>query len=126
MTMNLTEEDKQIIFEREKKLMMPEYFNAFEEIRDLLDDEFVEVGQSGKIYNKVEVLEILNNRSNTKYIISDIKFSVLSGNLVLLNYKAYKYRDTIAVNTPSVRSSIWQKTNGCWRLRFHQGTAILP
>jgi hypothetical protein len=53
---------------------------------------------------------------------TDFKINQLAKNIVLATYKVQKASADEKKMTPSLRSSIWRKEKGRWRMVFHQGT----
>jgi hypothetical protein len=51
------------------------------------------------------------------------KTLVLAPGVVLVTYRAVRYRGGAASPESSLRSSIWKQIDGRWQMRFHQGTA---
>ena len=91
----------------------------------LLHDEFVEFGRSGKIYSKCVVLEEFQDYSQPFDIVSrDYQFAEIGAKAVLVTYRSAHLDSNRNEHRHSLRSSIWQKTEQGWVMRFHQGTAI--
>ena len=86
---------------------------------ELLADDFVEFGRSGRSYNKMQILEALGSESSDLITSSEYKLSLLSPTVALLTYKSQ--RDGNA-ETCTLRSSIWRKNEEAWQMVFHQGT----
>jgi len=107
----------------EEKLINPAIRKSAGELDLLLNDGFIEIGSSGKCYNKSTVIESLRNESTQNITIKDFKIINLSDEVVTAIYIAVKKEG----NTPksfSRRCSIWKKENGSWQLYYHQGTNI--
>ena len=95
-----------------------------EEISSLLSENFIEFGSSGKIYNKKQTIEALNQGSEDQIVINDFKTTLLTGEVVLVTYTAVRTYIAGDRNIKSLRSSIWKKLDGCWEIYFHQGTPL--
>lgn len=92
---------------------------------DLLHDEFVEFGRSGKVYSKRDVLQEFQDYSQPFDIVSrDFQFAQLGENAVLVTYRSAHLDSNRKEHRQSLRSSIWQKADRGWVMRFHQGTAV--
>ena len=116
--MNLTD----LIKNLETELLQPEVRKAKERLNELLADEFIEIGESGKKYNKQEILNDLPEQTEIKFTISNFNAVEVSPDIVLATYQA---EEEIAGNkTSSLRSSFWQNKNGKWQIIFHQGTLL--
>lgn len=82
----------------------------------ILDDGFVEIGQSGRFYDKqgiIRALEAAPGFPGPRTIV-DFDAREIGPDLILAVYRI--------VETRTARSSIWQRTGPGWRLIFHQGT----
>lgn len=94
-------------------------------LSSLLHDEFVEFGRSGKVYSKRDVLEEFQDYSQPFDIVSrDFQFAELGENAVLVTYRSAHLDSNRKEHRHSLRSSIWQKTESGWVMRFHQGTPV--
>ncbi len=110
---------------REPIFHHPEKFGkSKEDILAQICDEFFEVGASGNIYSKKDVIKTLLERYNdTNYEdiweASDFNLTQIAPDSYLLTYNLIqnKIRATR-------RSTIWQKVNGIWKVFYHQGTVI--
>ena len=88
-----------------------------EKLNDLLADEFVEIGSSGRIFDKRKIMEELaGERLQEKILIRDFEARGLAGDLALVTYKSS------CGGRQALRSSIWKRTEGRWQMVFHQGT----
>lgn len=107
----------------EDKLISHEIRKSAEELSQLINDEFIEIGGSGKAYNKKQVMESLKNESPQKIIIDNFKTLILSEDVIAAIYIAIKENG----NSPksfSRRCSIWKRKDGKWQIYYHQGTNI--
>ena len=84
----------------------------------LLDDDFVEFGKSGRIYDKRLTVELLRD-DDSDFVpeVRDFQIRPLSGEVVLVTYRSGRGE------LFDLRSSIWRLSGGKWRMTFHQGTA---
>ena len=95
--------------------------NSPQAVSDLLDDEFVEFGKSGLIYDKRLTVELLrDDDSDLIPEVRDFRIRALAPNVVLVTYRSGR-GDLFAL-----RSSIWRLCGGKWRMTFHQGTTAAP
>jgi len=92
--------------------------NSPDAVAALLTDDFVEFGRSGRVYDKLRTIELLSGDDNElRPEVRDFQVRSLSHNVVLVTYRSGR-GDRFAL-----RSSIWQLSEGKWRMTFHQGTA---
>ena len=102
----------------ELSLLNPEVRKSRSILDSLIADDFLEIGASGNVYNKDDILNALPNEETNAYSLSDFGVLFLSEGLILATYTlSENYRQT-------KRSSIWKNTNQKWALIFHQGTVI--
>ena len=113
-----------LLLELEEKLLNPEIRKSVKEIDELLADEFIEFGSTGKIYNKQQVIESLTNELPAERNIFDFNVVLLSVDTALAMYKVISKNPQTNEIKDSLRSSIWKKYDGSWKMLFHQGTII--
>jgi hypothetical protein len=106
----------------EEKLLDPNFRKLPEEAASLLSEDFMEIGSSGKIYNKKETMVALANESHGKIIISDFNSAQVTPEVFLITYKARKEKGN--QKNYSLRSSIWKLIDNHWQIIFHQGTVV--
>ncbi|HVX14988.1 MAG TPA: DUF4440 domain-containing protein [Pirellulales bacterium] len=92
-------------------------------VGELLADGFVEFGSSGRVMTKREIVAALQSEVPTTITASDLRVRLLSTELALVTYRALHHGDPAIV---TLRSSIWQRQDGRWRMVFHQGTLAAP
>lgn len=90
----------------------------------LLAPDFWEVGASGKVYDRAFVLDTLEVRQaaprEEKWQASDFRLEELSPGNFLLTYLLEQ------PTRLSRRATLWQQTQQGWKMRYHQGTVVLP
>jgi hypothetical protein len=89
----------------------------------LLAEAFVEVGSSGRVYRRDQIIEMLSQEPPVERSLSHFKTLVLAPGVVPATYRAVRYLGGAASPEPSLRSSIWKQIDGRWQMLFHQGTA---
>lgn len=95
-----------------------------QDIEDQICDEFWEVGASGNIYSKQEVIETLLKRYNDPnyqdiWETSDFNLTQIAPENYLLTYNLIQNK-----TRRTRRSTIWRKVNGQWKILYHQGTIM--
>ena len=94
---------------------------------ELLHESFVEFGRSGRRYDKANTLEELPRDPATIVMWSqDFEVVELADGVALLTYRSASVDEDGALFCYSLRSSVWQRTERGWQMRFHQGTATEP
>jgi hypothetical protein len=115
-TLNL--EEYNLLQELEMELVQPATWRNTARLSELIDDEFEEFGSSGKRYRKQDILNSLPKENNVQCKLSHFEFKTLSKVCILV-----KYKSTSPV-TVSLRSSVWVKNSGNWKILHHQATLI--
>lgn len=87
--------------------------NLFQE---LIADDFLEIGSSGKVYTKDAVFEALKHEKERNIVITGAVIKCISENIYLLVYQSQEPERIVK------RSSIWVKNENKWQILFHQGT----
>lgn len=95
-------------------------------LSELLADEFMEFGSSGRIFNKRAIMDALASETDDLQVcVEDFAARELAPNVALITYVVAKPSSQPgAMIRTSLRSSIWQRKDGGWRMIFHQGTNI--
>ena len=100
-------------------LLSQEVRASQEMLSKILDNDFLEYGSSGRIYNKEIILERLPSSEFSPVEIYDFSIFQISENFVQTRFK------TKEKNRTSLRSSLWKKySDDDWKMIFHQGTVI--
>jgi hypothetical protein len=102
----------------EEELLVPAVRKSTR-LTELLADEFIEFGSSGRIYTKSDLVAVLQAESPIAQTTSDFKVTSLAPDVALVTYKIRRHSQP-AVHT--LRSSVWRRANGKWQMVFHQGT----
>ncbi len=90
----------------------------------LLAPDFWEVGASGKVYDRAFVLDTLEARQAAPraeiWQAYDFRLDELAPGNFLLTYLLEQ------PTRLSRRATLWQQTEQGWKMRYHQGTVVLP
>ena len=113
-----------IIENFEMELLQPEIRKSTERLDELIADEFIEIGESGKQYNKQDILTALPKQTGINFFLSDFKATQISSDVVLATFHLEKEITESREKIISLRSSIWKNKNGKWLIVFHQGTPL--
>lgn len=106
---------------KEVALLSPEVRREPALVDDLLDADFQEIGASGRLWTRAEMIAALaddidDEQSTIEY--SDMTGAVVGPDLVLLTYLTNHHARRAR------RSSLWRRADDVWRLLHHQGTPI--
>lgn len=102
----------------ERALLSPRVRTSPALLRELLDPGFVEVGKSGRKWDRESMLAELPLMTPTAPIEAlDMRGELIAPGVVHLTYTAE------AGGVRSLRGSLWRRDDhGNWRLYYHQGT----
>ena len=92
-------------------------------VASLLADDFREFGSSGRVYSKDDIISTLLDESPVSISPSDFVINFLSEAVALVTYKSQREQPE-GLPSRSLRSSIWVRDEGVWRMTFHQGTKL--
>ncbi|MEH2410316.1 nuclear transport factor 2 family protein [Nostoc sp.] len=118
--------EESLLREFEERLLQPDVRKSAKDVMDLLADAFIEFGSSGRVCDKQQIINSLQNEpieSLTQRSITEFKTLVLATGVILVTYRVVRY---ISDEQPvySLRSSIWKLNNERWKMIFHQGTLV--
>ena len=113
--------------ELEVSLHQPTVRSNADRLEELLHDSFTEIGRSGQSYCKADIVRQFPSEDHSAVIwAQDFVMHEIGNDIVLLTYKSGYLNAEGDVSRHSLRSSLWQRTELGWRLRFHQGTPTTP
>lgn len=111
-------EEYELLQELELELVQPATRRNATRLSELIDDGFEEFGSSGKSYRKKDILDSLLEENKVHYKLSNFEFKTLSKDCILVKYKS------TSNGTVTLRSSIWIKNSGNWKMLHHQSTVV--
>lgn len=86
---------------------------------ELLRDDFIEFGSSGRVYQKSMLIEMLIREEHARVLIRDFAVREIAEDAALVTY-----RTVGQAGQEARRSSVWVKSDGRWQMVFHQGTRL--
>ena len=107
------------LYDLEERLAGPAARISREEAEELLADDFFEFGSSGKVVDRDKVVSGIAMLSPNAWSIANFELTLLAEDIALVTYIA-----TQSGRGSTLRSSIWKRAGGRWRMAFHQGTKI--
>lgn len=117
---------KEQIRKLEEKLLDPQIRKSGQDLSNLLADEFLEIGSSGRTYNKSDVINALSAECPGNMQISEFHMKLLSPDIALATYRILQTNKETGSLRHFLHSSIWKRNDGGWQLLFHQGTPTSP
>lgn len=106
----------------EKSLLSSDVRSSPEKIAELIANDFFEYCSSGTVYFYHENDSFGAGEQTNYSQIKDFSIRVQSENVILATYKLIRPEETNPSRKHSLRSSIWKKIDGSWKMAFHQGT----
>ena len=113
---------EQHIRQLEEDLLSPEVRSSLERMDAVLAEDFLEIGLSGRIYAKKQVLQALLSEPEVHYEVMDFTMRPLAGEVLLVTYRTTRQEAPENPQVHSLRSSIWKQIDDRWQMVFHQGT----
>ena len=117
--------EEEILRQLEERLLQPDVRKSPEAVGELLADEFVEFGSSGRVFNKQEIIESLQHGAGQQMFITEFRATHLAQGVMLVTYRVVGLSASEEKRISSLRSSIWKLLDGRWKMIFHQGTRSL-
>lgn len=120
----MQDEDLAEVEALERRLLEPRTRSSRQSLDELIDDDFIEIGRSGRVWTKREILASLPQERNLEIEIDHVQSRRIGENVILVTYRSR--RVGVAQTADALRSSIWQRQDETWRVVFHQGTPVQP
>lgn len=96
------------------------FCDDIQNLENRIHDDFMEFGNSGKVYDKNSIIHFLNHLSTDRDIkIQNFVLKYIKDDILMANYIS----NAKETETKALRTSIWIKENADWKLYFHQGTS---
>lgn len=99
-----------------------EYGTSREALLDMTEDGFWEIGASGNVYNRDFVIQTLLDRykagEEESFSCCEFQVQQLASDLYQLNYLLQQ------PGRRTRRTTLWRKSDGKWKIVFHQGTLV--
>lgn len=108
------------VVELERTLLDPAVRGDARRLDELLHPEFVEIGASGRLRNREAIRAELLAAPALEADCEPLSVLTLAPGVVQLVYRCTARVD--GESRRSLRSSVWERVDGVYRIRFHQGT----
>ena len=107
----------------EESLLDPTNRRNPELISNLLAEDFLEFGSSGRTFDKSAILEELRNEPQHQTArLNDFAIRPLTPEVMLVTYRTTRLNSSGEPISEARRSSIWIIRDNRWQITFHQGT----
>lgn len=113
-------DDIETVLGLERELQLPSVRRDRERVLALLAPEFTEIGASGRVWGRAEVVELLSGETDGAEPIEvhDLEGRALASDIVLVTWISARG------GRRAHRSSLWRRYAEGWRLVHHQGTPV--
>lgn len=111
-----------IVKEFELELLSSETRKSPQRLNELLSNDFFEFTQSGTACTKHNIIDVLQQCPEEKFVVRDYSEKKLSADVVLVHYIADREIVESGEKRCTLCSSIWQNINNRWQMVFFQGT----
>jgi len=103
--------------ELEEQLLQTAFRHNRQAVSKLLADDFCEFGSSGRVWNKQQILDLLETEESFTYTLDDFRAIELPCDTALVTYRLKTQRSSEAGRS-TLRSSIWVMRDGRWQVLF--------
>ena len=120
----MSDSAKDTIERLEQLLLTPSVRKSPAELDRLLADDFREIGRSGILYTKQQIIDSIADEPACQRTLTDFEVVHLAPEVALATYRLtskWPENDTLVY---SRHSSIWRQERSGWRMVFHQGTLV--
>jgi hypothetical protein len=113
---------KRELLELEQKLALAGQALSAHEAAELIADDFIEFGVSGKVWRKSDIVTAIASWPAIERDVKNFAVTDLGPSTCLVTYESSSSSKGRGAWSHSLRSSIWRESNGKWQIIFHQGT----
>jgi len=117
-----TDRDVADVLELERELQTPECRRDRARVIALLADDFIEVGASGRVWDRPSTLQLLGTEAQ-KSTDAVIEVHDLAGRVIGDGFVMARW-DSARGGRRARRTSLWRRDPAGWRLVHHQGTPL--
>ena len=108
--------EHEVVRRLEQELLDPSVRADAGRVAAILHPGFEEIGRSGRLWGRDAIVESLADEAPSPVALEILGTETVADGVVLVTSRASDHRGA------SLRSSVWLRVDGRWRLRFHQGT----
>ncbi|WP_426515304.1 RNase H family protein [Diaminobutyricibacter sp. McL0618] len=111
-----TPDDHEQVILLERELLSPAVRADSSRVAAILHADFEEIGSSGRLWNRDAIVNELAGQDSERVAFEVLGSELVAPDAILLTARTSDSRGS------ALRSSLWLRVDGRWRLRFHQGT----
>lgn len=124
----ISKQTKEELISKEMAIVAAGQRGDFAAIEPLLADEFLEIGDSGQLYSKSEVLRAMKEVRILDCAFERFNALAIDEHCVILTYTTAARRSAQGreFSQRAYRSSTWVCRQGSWCMVFHQASPLPP
>jgi hypothetical protein len=107
----------------ERALLDPLVRRDRAQVEALLAEDFLEFGSSGRVWDRQSIVDSLGSEDQSALTAEEMRCVLIKADVGLVTYRAVR-TDAGGIESVTLRSSLWIREAGNWRMRFHQGTKV--
>ena len=108
----------EVLLALELRLLDPPVRRDRSQVDALLAPEFREVGRSGRLYNKQDILDLLASEQPFNVQLENFAVQTLGPEAALATYTS------VHADGRASRASVWVRREERWVMLYHQGMAV--
>ena len=118
--------DQQVILDGERALIEAQRSADRATAARLLAADFCEIGQSGRLLTREEVLDGMTAAPVIAFALEPRRWIEVADDCIILLYASdvSRHMDGVTRRRHALRSSTWRREDGEWRMLFHHGTPL--
>jgi hypothetical protein len=122
----ISKELEEQLITREKDIVAAQKRCDFSAVEAMLAEGFHEIGGSGKLFSRSDVLRALRDIRIIDYTLDQFRILPANPGCVIVTYMTSVKRSYMGQEywNRAYRSSTWIEQDGAWRVIFHQATPL--
>jgi hypothetical protein len=122
----ISKELEEQLIAKERDIIAAQKRRDFSAVEAVLADGFHEIGNSGRLFSKSEIVNAMQEVQIVDYSVEQFRLLPIDDKCVILTYVATVRRihQQQEHRNRAYRSSIWIERNGAWFVIFHQATPL--
>jgi hypothetical protein len=113
-----------LIIGLEQELLGRETRQSVSRLGELIAEDFLEIGASGKFHDKESMVRLLPDAPDIRFLTHDLQAKEVSRGTVLVTYELEMKTPGHRATLRSLRSSLWMQRGDRWQIVFHQGIPL--
>lgn len=106
------------VLDLERELQSPPCRRDRRRLTELLAPDFAEIGASGRVWNRTQVIQSLLTEDPEPILLADLDGRRIAEDVVMVQWFSER------TGGRALRTSIWRRSSDGWQLMHHQGTPL--